>query len=74
MVSTHVTALQATQMITSDAHLAVHGETSSLSINQPANFVATPAANIRESIAMGPPDRIVVYGGVVLDNQIRNRK
>ena len=74
MVSTHVTALQATQMITSDAHLAVHGEASSLSINQPANFVATPAANIRESIAMGPPDRIVVYGGVVLDNQIRNRK
>jgi tRNA A37 threonylcarbamoyltransferase TsaD len=61
-------------MISSHAHHVVHGVTSSLSVGEPATFVATLAANLRESIAMGPPDRIVVYGGVVLNNQIRNRK
>jgi len=74
MISAHVTAATAIQMISSDAHQAIHGIRNSLSVGQPANFVAIPATNIRESIAMGPPDRIVVYGGVVIDNQIRNRK
>ena len=74
MVSAHSTADQSVQMVSSNAHKAVHGVTNSLSVGQPANFIAIPATNIRESIAMGPPDRIVVYGGVVIDNQIRNRK
>ena len=74
MVSAHVTAPQALQMISSNAHQAVHGITSSLAVGEPADFIAIPATNLRESIAMGPPDRIVVYGGVVIDNQIRNRK
>jgi cytosine deaminase len=74
MISSHVTADRAIQMISTDAHQAVHGVKSTLAIGQPANFVAIPATNLRESIAMGPPDRIVVYGGVVIDNQIRNRK
>lgn len=74
MVSAQVTAPQALQMISSNAHRAVHGVTSSLAVGEPADFTAIPATNLRESIAMGPPDRIVVYGGVVIDNQIRNRK
>jgi len=74
MISAHVTAEMAIQMISTDAHQAVHGIKSALAIGQPANFVALPATNLRESIAMGAPDRIVVYGGVVIDNQIRNRK
>lgn len=74
MVSTHVTAATAIQMVSSHAHQVVHGVASSLAVGEPATFVATLAANLRESIAMGPPDRIVVYGGVVIDNQIRNRK
>ena len=74
MVSAHVSAPDALEMISTHAHQAIHGVGSSLATDQPANFVATPAANLRESIAMGPPDRIVVYGGVVLDKQIRNRK
>jgi cytosine deaminase len=74
MVSAQVTAPIALQMISSNAHKAVHGVTSSLAVGEPADFTAIPATNLRESIAMGPPDRIVVYGGVVIDNQIRNRK
>lgn len=74
MVSAHVTAPQALQMVSSNAHQAVHGITCSLAVGEPADFIAIPATNLRESIAMGPPDRIVVYGGVVIDNQIRNRK
>jgi cytosine deaminase len=74
MVSAHISTIRAIQMISSHAHHVVHGATSSLSVGEPATFVATLAANLRESIAMGPPDRIVVHGGVVLDNQIRNRK
>ena len=74
MVSAQVSAPQALQMISAHAHQAIHGVTSTLAVGEPADFTAIPATNIRESIAMGPPDRIVVYGGVVLDNQIRNRK
>ena len=74
MVSAQVTAPQALQMISAHAHQAIHGVTSSLAVGEPADFTAIPATNIRESIAMGPPDRVVVYGGVVLNNQIRNRK
>ena len=74
MISAHVTTDIAMQMISTDAYQAVHGSRSDLTAGQSANFVALPATNLRESIAMGPPDRIVVYGGVVIDNQIRNRK
>ena len=74
MISAHSNANQAIQMVSSNAHRAVHGVTSSLAVGEPADFAAIPATNLRESIAMGPPDRIVVYGGVVIDNQIRNRK
>lgn len=74
MISAHSTADQAIQMVSSNSHKAVHGVTSSMAVGEPADFTAIPATNLRESIAMGPPDRIVVYGGVVIDNQIRNRK
>ena len=74
MVSAQVTAPQALQMISANAHQTVHGNINSLAVGEPADFVVIPATNLRESIAMGPPDRIVVYGGVVIDNQIRNRK
>ena len=74
MISAHSTAYQAIQMVSSNSHKAVHGVTSSMAVGEPADFTAVPATNLRESIAMGPPDRIVVYGGVVIDNQIRNRK
>jgi cytosine deaminase len=74
MISAHTTDVKALQMISTDSQQAVHGVRSEVSVGDPANFVAIPATNLRESIAMGPPDRIVVYGGVVIDNQIRNRK
>jgi cytosine deaminase len=74
MISAHSTAYRAIQMVSSNSHKAVHGVTSSMAVGEPADFTAMPATNLRESIAMGPPDRIVVYGGVVIDNQIRNRK
>jgi cytosine deaminase len=74
MISAHVPEVEALQMITTGAHQAIHGVKCALTVGKPANFVAIPATNLRESIAMGPPDRIVVHGGVVIDNQIRNRK
>lgn len=39
-----------------------------------ASFVAVRATSVRESMAMGPPDRVVVHGGVVIDEQKRNTK
>jgi cytosine deaminase len=64
------------------AHSLVSTHASSVVLNQPAgvavgmkaNLVAVKATTLRESIAMGPPDRHVVYGGVVIDDQFRNRK
>ena len=74
MVSAHASAIEVIHMISSHAHQVVRGIPHGLEVGEMANFVAIPATNLRESIAMGPPDRIVVYGGVVIDNQIRNRK
>jgi hypothetical protein len=61
-------------MVTSSAHAVVYGKISTVDVGQRANLVAVPATTVRESIAMGPPDRFVVYGGVVINEQIRNRK
>lgn len=74
MVAAHETAEQAFKMVTSHSHVAVHGTTSSLHVGDTANFIGIRATNLREAIAMGPPDRTVVYGGVVLTEPKRNIK
>lgn len=45
-----------------------------LDVGKRASFVALGATSVREAIAMGPPDRLVVHGGVVIDEQNRNTK
>jgi cytosine/adenosine deaminase-related metal-dependent hydrolase len=45
-----------------------------LTVGDKADFVVVTATNLREAIAMGPPDRTVVYGGVVISEQKRNIK
>lgn len=59
MISAHVPATEALQMITTRAHQAIHGVKCALTVAQPANFVAIPATNLRESIAMGPPTELL---------------
>jgi cytosine deaminase len=74
VMASHQLPHDAIQMITSNASKVVHNAESSIEVGQSANLVAIPATNIREAIAMGPPDRFVVYGGVVISNQKRNIK
>ncbi len=74
VTAAHLNTNSAFNMVTSSAHHVVHGHPSSITVGSAANLVAMKATNVRESIAMGPPDRFVVYGGVVLTEQIRNRK
>ncbi len=74
MIAAHETAEQAVKMVTTHSHVAVHGTPSSLHVGDTANFVGIRATNLREAIAMGPPDRTVVYGGVVLTEPKRNIK
>jgi cytosine deaminase len=74
VMASHQLPQDAMQMITSCASKVVHNHTTSVEVGQPANLVALPATNLREAIAMGPPDRFVVYGGVVISNQKRNIK
>lgn len=74
VIASHTSPETALQMITRSASNVVLGTATELAINNPANLVAVKATTLRESIAMGPPDRHVVYGGVVIDNQNRNRK
>ena len=74
VVASHASPETAHQMVTNEASLVVLGASSDLAVGQPANLVAVKATTLRESIAMGPPDRFVVYGGVVIDDQNRNRK
>jgi cytosine deaminase len=74
VMASHQLPYEAIQMITSNASKVVHNAASSVEVGQRANLVAVPATNVREAIAMGPPDRFVVYGGVVISNQKRNIK
>jgi cytosine/creatinine deaminase len=74
VTAAHVPIKNSHEMVTSDAHTVVYGKISTVDVGQRANLVAVPATTVRESIAMGPPDRFVVYGGVVINEQIRNRK
>ena len=74
VMASHQTIDNAIQMVTSCASKVVHNHFASVAVGQAANLVAVPASNVREAIAMGPPDRFVVYGGVVITNQKRNIK
>lgn len=74
VMASHETAQDAYNLVSENASQVVHREKTSIAIGQPANLVAIPATTVRESIAMGPPDRIVVYGGVVMTEEKRNRK
>lgn len=74
VMASHQTAEEAIQMVTSRASKVVHNQFTTIVVGQQANLVAVPASNVREAIAMGPPDRFVVYGGVVITNQKRNIK
>lgn len=74
VMAAHQLPDQAIQMVTSNASKVVHNLSSAIEVGQQANLVAVPASNVREAIAMGPPDRFVVYGGVVISNQKRNIK
>lgn len=74
VLAAHETTEDAFAMVTTTSHQVVTGQRSFLHIGDKADFVAVRAANVREVIAMGPPDRIVVYGGVVVTEQKRNIK
>jgi cytosine/creatinine deaminase len=74
VLAAHQSPIEALDMVTSAAAQVVHNRRSHLGIGEVANLVAIPASNVREAIAMGPPDRFVVYGGVVISNQKRNIK
>lgn len=52
----------------------VLGRRIGLVVGDEASFVAVTATSVRHAIAMGPPDRVVVHGGVVIDEQKRNTK
>lgn len=74
VVAAHCDPQDALDMVTSQAAIVVLGCSTEIAVGQPANFVAIKATTMREAIAMGPPDRMVVYGGVVISDQIRNIK
>jgi len=74
VLAAHQSPAEALDMVTTAASQVVHNRRSHIGIGEVANFVAIPASNVREAIAMGPPDRFVVYGGVVISNQKRNIK
>ncbi len=74
VMAAHQLPDQAIRMVTNNAAKVVHNLSSAIEIGQRANLVAVPASNVREAIAMGPPDRFVVYGGVVISHQKRNIK
>ncbi|CAB4605748.1 unannotated protein [freshwater metagenome] len=74
VMAAHQLPDDAMQMVTSNSARVIHNHSNPVEIGSIANLVAVPAITVREAIAMGPPDRFVVYGGVVITNQKRNIK
>ena len=74
VTASHLTPRNAFEMVSTHAAQVVHRRAPSIAVGQSADLVAIPASTVRESVAMGSPDRTVVYGGVVLTDQKRNRK
>ena len=74
VIAAHESPQTAYDMVTTNSHHIISPGRSFLKPGDKADFIAVPAANVREVIAMGPPDRTVVYGGVVINEQKRNIK
>ena len=74
VLAAHETPIAALDLVSTGASRAVRSPERNLLPGTRADFVAVRATSVRESIAMGPPDRIVVYGGVVITEQDRNIK
>jgi cytosine deaminase len=74
VLASHLNPLSAYDMVSVNAHQVIRATSSNVQSGQRADLVAIPATNVRQAIAMGPPDRQVVYGGVVITNQKRNIK
>ena len=74
VMAAHQMPKDAMEMVTTSSAKVVHNHFASVEVGERADLVAVPASNLREAIAMGPPDRFVVYGGVAITNQKRNIK
>jgi cytosine deaminase len=74
VIAAHESPQTAYDMVTTNSHHVISPGRSFLRPGDKADFIAVSAANVREVIAMGPPDRTVVYGGVVINEQKRNIK
>jgi cytosine/creatinine deaminase len=74
VMAAHQSPDNALELVSTAAAQVVHGHSSNIEVGETANLVAIPASNVREAIAMGPPDRFVVYGGVAISHQKRNIK
>lgn len=68
VVAAHVSPDKAFDAVTTDAHRSINAVPDGIAVGAAANFVGLRATSVREAIAMGPPDRIVVHGGVVVRN------
>ena len=74
MTASHLSTAEAIESVTTNSSQIVTGDKQLLAAGSPANLVGIRSTTVREAIAMGPPDRFVVYGGVVISEQKRNRK
>jgi cytosine deaminase len=74
VIASHVTPEIAFDLVSTQAHQVIHNTPQKLSSGERANLLALKATNVREAVAMGSPDRFVVYGGVVITNHKRNKK
>jgi cytosine deaminase len=72
VLAAHESTSSALDMVTINSHHVISPGRTFLHEGDRADFVAMRATNVREAIAMGPPDRTVVYGGVVITEQKRN--
>jgi len=69
VVAGHVGPDRAFDAVSGSAHECINSRAEEIRVGAPANFIGLRAATAREAIAMGPSDRVAVFGGVVITHK-----
>jgi cytosine deaminase len=66
VLAAHITPEEAYAAVSGGARAAMGLPSGTIEPGEPAELVAMPASSLREAIAFGPGDRIVVHRGAVV--------
>jgi cytosine deaminase len=73
VMAAHLLPDEALHAVSGAVRQTVTGRAGAIAVGEPADLVALPAASVREALAFGPPDRLVLRAGRVVSGSISKR-